>query len=115
MALGMSGSSIRTLLMIGAASAIFTGCAQQRATPAVAQPDLGILWVRDSAEYRALSLQAYGAATADLQRFIDDKSWSALPHQENARELPPAIIFDVDETLVSNVMFQLELEPPFSN
>ncbi|MEX2494732.1 MAG: HAD family acid phosphatase [Woeseia sp.] len=77
--------------------------------------DLGILWVRDSAEYQALSLQAYTTASRDLPAMIDDTSWSALPDQEDAASLPPAIIFDVDETLVSNVQFQVDLEPPFRN
>ena len=91
-------------------------CAHESVAPeANPEPHPGILWVRDSAEYRALALQAYGAASADLQRFIDDRSWSALPDQANADDLPPAIIFDVDETLVTNVEFQVELVPPFRN
>lgn len=100
-------------LLAGLAAAALAGCAAQRSgDPGT---DLGILWVRDAAEYQALALQAYGAAAEDLPRLIEDRSWSALPGQQNAGELPPAIIFDVDETLVSNVEFQLELEPPFRN
>ncbi len=79
------------------------------------EPDLAILWVRDAAEYHALSLQAYAAASEDLPRLIEDTFWSALPEQTDAEGLPPAIIFDVDETLVSNVEFQVALEPPFKN
>jgi len=77
--------------------------------------DVGIQWVRSAAEYEALSLQAYGAATDDLQKFIADTSWSALPGQTDAAELPLAIIADVDETLVSNVEFQVILVQPFKN
>jgi 5'-nucleotidase (lipoprotein e(P4) family) len=77
--------------------------------------DLGVQWVRSAAEYEALSLQAYGAATEDLQKFIDDTSWSALPGQIGAADLPVAIIADVDETMVSNVEFQVVLVQPFSN
>jgi 5'-nucleotidase (lipoprotein e(P4) family) len=90
-----------------------TACASRPAAPD--RPDLGVLWVRDAAEYRALSLQAYAAAAEDLHRMIDDTSWSALPDQAAAEALRPAIIFDVDETLVSNVDFQVVLEPPFTN
>ena len=75
----------------------------------------GLLWVENAAEYRALSLQAYGSATRDLQRFIEDTSWSALPSQTDAANLPPAVILDVDETVVSNIDFQMNFEPPFSN
>ena len=77
--------------------------------------DLGVQWVRSAAEYEALTLQTYGAATDDLQKFIADTSWSALPGQADAAELPLAIIADVDETLVSNVEFQVILVQPFKN
>lgn len=107
-------TAFRLLSMILALAA--AGCAQQPvASPADEEPDSGILWVRDSAEYRALSLQAYAAAAEDLDGLLEDKTWSALPHQADAQDLPPAIIFDVDETLVTNVLFQIELEPPFRN
>lgn len=80
-----------------------------------AEPNVhgGILWVRNSAEFEALSMQVYRDATDDLAAKISDTSWSALPGQKDAAHLPPAIIFDVDETVVSNVEFQLTLIPPF--
>lgn len=87
----------------------------------VSQPELdediplAIRWVRDAAEYRALSLQAYRAASEALPGFIADESWSAIPYQTGAERLPPAIIMDVDETSVTNVAFQVMLEPPFRN
>ena len=74
---------------------------------------MGIAWVRDAAEYRALSLQAYGRAARDLDRKVSDRRWSALPEQSGAESLPPAVILDVDETAVSNVRFQESLVPPF--
>ena len=77
--------------------------------------DRGVSWVRTAAEFEALSLQAYSAASEDLQKFVDDTSWSALPWQNEAAGLPIAIIADVDETIVSNVEFQVILEPPFKN
>ncbi len=102
------------LLLIAPAAVALGGCAAQQPS-APDEGERGIFWVRDSAEYRALALQAYGEATRDLPRMLQDRSWSALPGQRDAEDLPPAIIFDVDETLVSNVDFQLELEPPFTN
>ncbi len=76
---------------------------------------MATLWARDAAEYDALAMQAYGSAGADLPRLIADKSWTALPGQRNYGELPPAIIFDVDETLISGADFQVTLVPPFVN
>jgi len=92
---------------------LIAGCATEPAVRHDAHP--GILWVRSSAEFDALSLQAYGEARDDLAAKVQDPAWSALPEQTGAAGLPPAIIFDVDETVVSNVDFQLTLVPPFSD
>jgi len=92
-------------------------CASCASTPGGYSPDrdLGLLWVKYAAEYEAVSRQVYQAASLALADFIDDQSWSALPGQEDAEGMQPAIIFDVDETVVSNVDFQLTFERPFQN
>lgn len=77
--------------------------------------DLGVFWVKHAAEYHALTRQVYRNAQSALPRYVADKSWSAMPEQSGADELPPAVILDVDETVVSNVDFQLSFEPPFAN
>lgn len=94
--------------------ALLVACTVERQTHDP-HSDLGLLWVKHSAEYQAISRQVYQSATAALPRLIADTSWSALPGQKNASELPPAVILDVDETVVSNVDFQLEHERPFAN
>ena len=76
---------------------------------------VGLLWVKHSAEYEAIARQVYQSATDALPGFIEDESWSALPDQTDAAALPTAVILDVDETVVSNVDFQLEYERPFAN
>jgi len=80
-----------------------------------ARRDLGLAWVKHAAEYKAITKQVYRSAEAALPGFIADKSWSAMPEQSGADELPPAVILDVDETVVSNVNFQLTFERPFAN
>ena len=92
-----------------------TACSTAPPAPQPADADLGALWVRHAAEYEALSRQVYQAATAALPGFVADAGWSALPGQADAAALPPAVILDVDETVVSNVDFQLTYEPPFAN
>ncbi len=57
----------------------------------------------------------YQSAQADLPRFIEDTSWSAMPGHPVDESLPPAVVLDVDETVVSNVDFQLAFERPFTN
>ena len=88
------------------------------APPSVAydpKQDLGLLWVKHAAEYGAITRQAYRSAEAALPGFIEDSSWSAMPSQTDAEDLPPAVVLDVDETVVSNIDFQLSFERPFTN
>ena len=84
-------------------------------TPVAKAPDrdLGLLWVKHAAEYEALSRQVYQAAELALPGFIEDQSWTALPGQEDAEGLRPAIIFDIDETVVSGIDFQLSYVRPY--
>lgn len=77
--------------------------------------DLGVLWVKHAAEYQALAAQTYADARRDLPGFVADTGWTALPGQPVDPTLPPAVILDIDETVVSNVDFQLTFEPPFAN
>jgi len=101
------------LLIASCAAILLFACKADRSTES--GPDRAILWVRDAAEFDALTMQAYRAASDDLPALLTDKSWTAFPGQRNYGELPPAIIIDVDETLLSNVHFQETLEPPFRN
>lgn len=78
--------------------------------------DLGILWVKHSAEYKAVTAQTYRLALKDLQRLKRDAFWNALTGPTSRPSaLPPAVILDIDETVVSNVDFQLTFERPFAN
>ncbi len=90
------------------------GCATEPPEPDPTR-DGGLLWVKYSAEYRAITEQVYATATRDLPRFVEDSSWSVIPGQDDAAHLPVAVILDVDETVVSNIDFQLTFDRPFAN
>lgn len=60
-----------------------------------------VLWYQTSAEFRANSIQTYRQATELLEKAKNDQQWTAWP-QSNAQQLPPAIIVDVDETILDN-------------
>jgi acid phosphatase len=60
-------------------------------------------------------MQTYQTAAAALPEFIENTSWSAHPGQTDAGHLPPAVILDVDETVINNAKFQIVYEPPFSD
>lgn len=69
---------------------------------------LATLWVQSAAEYEAGALQAYAAASDALERAVADPSWTAALEQEDAgaSSLPPAVILDVDETVLDNSAFE---------
>lgn len=71
-----------------------------------------MLWVNHAAEYRALTMQTYRSATDALPEFIENTAWSAQPGQDDAGHLPPAVVLDVDETVINNASFQIAFERP---
>ena len=73
--------------------------------PAAAKTGLpdSVVWFRTSVEYRATALQAYRLAALMLDRALGDTTWTAA--LEQAGEFgtkPPAVILDVDETVLDN-------------
>ena len=64
---------------------------------------LSVLWAQASAEWNMASQQAFHLATLNLEKALNDPSWTAaLEQQKNFHSLPPAVIVDVDETLLDN-------------
>jgi 5'-nucleotidase (lipoprotein e(P4) family) len=63
-----------------------------------------VLWMQRSAEYNANLTQAFRLATVNLTEAINDPArWpEAVTPKAPAASRPPAIIVDVDETLLSN-------------
>jgi len=68
------------------------------------------LWTSTSAEYVASTLQTYDAATEALGFALAHPQWTACLEQEPPyAHLPPAIIVDVDETVLDTTEFQARL------
>lgn len=66
---------------------------------------LALAWMRHAAEYEAACLQAFAGATTVLERALADRSWTACLEQgsaDGAATLPPAVVLDVDETVLDN-------------
>lgn len=75
--------------------------------PAAAQVSTDTLnavaWTQTSVEYRASAIQAWSAARSALPQALKDRKWSASIEQTgNFKKLPPAIIVDIDETVLDN-------------
>jgi len=71
-----------------------------------------VLWMRTSAEYDAVALQAYRLAMVQLDEALkpENPAWTAAIEQvEGYRDLPPAVLVDVDEAVVDTGAFQARL------
>lgn len=69
-----------------------------------------VLWQQRSAEYRALALQSYALATARLDEALATPSWSAaLEQAPGAHRLPPAVVLDLDETVIDNARYEARI------
>lgn len=66
----------------------------------------GVLWVQTSAEYEVMTRSLFAQAQLSLARAKADGKWTAaLEQTENYESLPPAIIVDIDETILDNSPF----------
>ncbi|MEN5210003.1 HAD family acid phosphatase [Stenotrophomonas terrae] len=72
-----------------------------------------VLWVQRSQEYRASALQTWKLAGAQLDAALADGSWTALLPEEGGNhqsaKLKPAVVVDVDETVLDNSPYQARL------
>jgi acid phosphatase len=67
--------------------------------------------MQNAAEYRALTTSVYQTATANLGLALEDSFWTAYPKQadEDIAKKTPAVILDVDETVLNNAAFQARM------
>jgi len=69
-----------------------------------------VLWMQKSAEYKVNCLQAYSFAGKQLQTALEDENWTAALEQTgDYMQLPPAVILDVDETVLDNSAYEARL------
>jgi 5'-nucleotidase (lipoprotein e(P4) family) len=122
---------MRLGLVVGLlATPLVTGCASVHAprpgqASAVRSPPLAsapaapaddnlnaTLWTQRAVEHDLVFREAYRAARSELLRALADPQWEALPRGEregSAAGLPPAVIVDVDETVLDNSPYQAQL------
>jgi 5'-nucleotidase (lipoprotein e(P4) family) len=70
---------------------------------------LAALWTQRSVEYKANALTVFALARIRLDEALADKGWTAAPAEQtgNYQALPPAVILDIDETLLDNSKYQV--------
>ncbi len=66
------------------------------------------LWTQKSVEFKANSIGEFALARIRLDQALKDKNWTAAPaeQKEKYQKLPPAIVVDVDETVLDNSRYQ---------
>src|SRR6266545_4903531 len=70
-----------------------------------------VLWTQSSAEYRALAYQTFSLARSRLDADLRSHPSIGLRRSRQTRgsSLPPAVVVDVDETVLDNSRYQAEL------
>jgi 5'-nucleotidase (lipoprotein e(P4) family) len=91
----------------------------QVAAPEGADPRLNaVVWMQTAAEYHAAAVQAFQMAQRMIDRALADPNWTAAEEQTGSfGSLPPAVIVDIDETVLDNSPFearQIRAAEPFS-
>jgi len=68
------------------------------------------LYVQSSAEFRAAAIGTYAAARRALDEALADKTRvGAIEETEDGPDQPPAIVVDVDETVLDNTAFEARM------
>lgn len=101
---------LKKSLLLLSVSFFALACGTSRQTVTNHSTTRATLWVQNAAEYRALTTQIYGNAVSCLEPALEDSSWTAaLEQQQNFKGRPPAVILDVDETVLDNSAFQARM------
>lgn len=111
------GRALRWLCTTGSLALLLSACASQAqpAASAVASDEanaliLATLYANTSAEYEAATQSIYRAAEARLDAVLADTSHTASIEQNGSfAALPPAIVLDVDETVLDNSAYEVRL------
>lgn len=98
------------MLVLGVLAAVLSlGSARAQETPPQSDLLLATLWTQRSVEFKGNALTVYALARYRLDEALADKKWTAAPaeQKDGYETLPPAIVFDVDETLIDNSHYQV--------
>jgi 5'-nucleotidase (lipoprotein e(P4) family) len=95
-------------LALGAAI-VALGAGSVRAQEAPSDLLLATLWTQTSVEFKGNALTVYALARIRLDQALADKTWTAAPAEQKGdfANLPPALILDVDETVLDNSPYQV--------
>ena len=95
------------------ASAVPRGVAATPAAVVAANDNLNaVVWTQTAIEHDLIYLQTYRDAQSRLLAALKDRGWDALARDDRApsgKALKPAVLLDVDETVLDNSPYQARL------
>jgi acid phosphatase len=67
-----------------------------------------VLWTQQSVEFKGNAEAAYALARIRLDQALKDRKWTGAPAEQTGKygKLPPAVVLDVDETVLDNSRYQ---------
>jgi acid phosphatase len=102
----MQLTTVHTVILC---SLLALGLVEPTATPTYENLN-AILWMQTSVEYKASTAQTYRLAQGALVEGLRDPHWTAALEQNGGFEnLPPAVILDLDETVLDNSVFEARM------
>lgn len=71
-----------------------------------------VAWTQTAIEHDLIYREVYRQAGEKLQKALKDRNWDALPREERKNKLKglkPAVVLDIDETVLDNSPYQARL------
>ena len=107
-------TSLLRVLAITTSVILLVGCAQTPEKTTSHEMLNATLWQQTAAEYIGVSRQAYRFARTNLDRALADTSWTAALEQTGDYSgLPPAVMLDIDETVLDNGPYEARIIKQF--
>jgi len=102
-------STPKTLILGLLIATLSGGAVRAQEVPPASDMLLATLWTQRAVEYKANALTVFALARLRLDEALGDKGWTAAPAEQTGdfANLPPAVIIDVDETLLDNSRYQV--------
>jgi len=99
----------KTLALGAILVTVSVGAARAQETPPPSDMLMAALWTQRAIEYKGNALTVFALARIRLDEALADKSWTAAPGEQKSdyQNLPPAVVLDIDETLLDNSAYQV--------
>ena len=100
---------IARTLALGALTIVLGAGVAQAQEPQPNDGLLAALWTQRSVEFKGNAMTVYALGKIRLDEALADKKWTAAPVEQKGdyQNLPPAIVLDVDETVLDNSAYQV--------